>query len=63
MDVLRRLVTDESGQDLVEYVLLGATVAIGSVVAINSFGPIINAVYFSWQTETLNLWYPEAPAP
>ena len=53
---------DESGQDLVEYVLLGATVAITSVVAINSFGPIISAVYLGWQNASQNLWYPDAPA-
>jgi Flp pilus assembly pilin Flp len=63
MPFLRHLISDESGQDLVEYVLLGATVALAGLVAMNAFGPIINAVYLSWQSSTQNLWYPDPPAP
>lgn len=63
MTLLRQWLTDDRGQDLVEYVLLGATVALAGLVAMNAFGPIISAVYLSWQGTTQNLWYPDPPAP
>lgn len=63
MALLRQLISDESGQDLVEYVLLGATMALAGLVAMNAFGPLINNIYLGWQSTTYNLWYPDPPAP
>jgi len=57
----RRLLADEGGQDLVEYVLLGATVGIVGVVAMNVFAGVINVVYASWVNAVWNLWEPTAP--
>ena len=61
MAALRRWLADESGQDLVEYVLLGATVAFAGLVVMNTFGALINAVYLGWGTASQNLWYPQDP--
>lgn len=58
---LRRWLTDDSGQDLVEYVLLGATVAFASFVAMNTFDDVINAVYTSWDAGTQAIWEPQDP--
>ena len=39
--LLRRLKNDEAGQDLIEYALLAAFVALGSVAALIVLGPAI----------------------
>jgi Flp pilus assembly pilin Flp len=44
---LRELVRDDSGQDLIEYALLAALIALASVVAIQQAGSQVNAV---WQS-------------
>jgi Flp pilus assembly pilin Flp len=62
MNSLRRFLTDDCGQDLVEYVLLGATLALASLVLANVFPGIMNAVYVSWNNAAQALWYPQAPA-
>ena len=61
MASLRRLLVDENGQDLVEYVLLGATVAFAGLVVMNTFGALISAVYQGWGTASQGLWYPQDP--
>jgi len=62
MTLLRRLLDEEWGQDLLEYTLLGATVALAGLLALSTFGTVINAVYTSWGVATDGLWYPQAPA-
>jgi len=61
MTFMRRLLLDDRGQDLVEYVLLGATIALAAIVGISAIGPAINAVYASWDTASQGLWYPPDP--
>jgi Flp pilus assembly pilin Flp len=61
MTFMRRLLIDERGQDLVEYVLLGATIAIAAIVGISAIGPAISAVYASWDAASQGLWYPPDP--
>jgi len=58
---MRHLLFDDRGQDLVEYVLLGAVIAFASLTAMNVFPGIINAVYTSWINSTQGLWYPADP--
>ena len=41
----RRAVTDESGQDLIEYALLASFVAMASVVALQILGPTLAGFY------------------
>ena len=42
---LRALVRDDSGQDLIEYALLAALIALASVLAIQQAGAAVNAVW------------------
>ena len=62
MTVLRRLWIDDRGQDLVEYVLLGATMAFAGLAAMQAFPGMASALYASWDNAQQSLWYPQAPA-
>jgi Flp pilus assembly pilin Flp len=62
MRFVRRLLTDDRGQDLVEYVLLGATVALASLAAMQAFPGMAYALYTGWDTAQQSLWYPQPPA-
>ena len=62
MTFVRRLWSDDRGQDLVEYALLGATVALAGFAAMQAFPGIAAAVYASWDTAQQDLWYPDPPA-
>jgi pilus assembly protein Flp/PilA len=48
----RRLVTDEGGQDLIEYALLAVFISIIAVVTIQSIGEDVNTLYGNIDTET-----------
>jgi Flp pilus assembly pilin Flp len=61
MTLLRRVWIDERGQDLVEYVLLGATVAFAGLTALQLLPGIINLVYSSWDAALQNLATPPPP--
>ena len=61
--VMRRLLIDDRGQDLVEYVLLGATIAFASLTAMTAFPGIINAIYTGWDNTTQGLNLPPDPTP
>jgi Flp pilus assembly pilin Flp len=60
--LLVRLITEEHGQDLVEYALLTAAVSVATVLGIAALGSAINSVYTAWDTRTQDLWEPQAPA-
>lgn len=60
-NLLRRLLLEETGQDLIEYALLTAAIGFAGVVGINLLGAAINATYASWDTGVNGLW--EVPAP
>jgi Flp pilus assembly pilin Flp len=59
---LIRLLIDDEGQDLVEYTLLTAAVALGTVAAFAAISTAINQAYTSWDTTTQGIWEPQAPA-
>jgi Flp pilus assembly pilin Flp len=61
MNHLARWLADTEGQDLVEYVLLGATLAFAGLLAMNNFDDVINAVYSSWDGATQAIWEPQDP--
>jgi Flp pilus assembly pilin Flp len=42
---LKSLITEQSGQDLVEYALLAAIVAIGSIAALMAFRSVITTAW------------------
>ena len=58
--LIRWLVNDE-GQDLLEYVLLGAVVALAGLVVMNTFDDVMNFVYASWDSSTQAIWEPQDP--
>jgi Flp pilus assembly pilin Flp len=60
--LLVRLITEEHGQDLVEYALLTAAVSVATVLGIAALGSAVNSVYTAWDTRTQDLWEPQAPA-
>jgi Flp pilus assembly pilin Flp len=57
-----RLLSDDSGQDLIEYALLTTFIALVSVVVFDWIRTAIATVYGTWNTETNNIWYPPDPA-
>lgn len=54
MAQLKALWTDESGQDLAEYALLLALIAIVVIVAVRLLGPTIRDVFSEINTELQN---------
>ena len=42
---LSRIVTEDDGQDLIEYALLAAFIALAAVAAVTQLGTSMNAVY------------------
>jgi Flp pilus assembly pilin Flp len=62
MTFVRRLWIDDRGQDLVEYLLLGATIALAGLAAMQAFPAMAGALYAGWDTAQQNLWYPQPPA-
>lgn len=62
MNLRRHWIRDDRGQDLMEYVLLGAFVALTSLVLMNVFPGVMNVVYTTWQNAVWALWNPQPPA-
>ena len=60
--LLFRLITEDQGQDLIEYALLTAAVSVATVLGIAALGNAVNSVYTAWDTRTQDLWEPQAPA-
>lgn len=54
-------IEDEQGQDLVEYVLLGAFVALATMAGLKAIENVIGAEYVEWDTDEQNLWIPPEP--
>jgi len=62
--LLRQLLVDDSGQDLVEYALLTTAVGLAVIVAFNMIQIAIGSTYASWTGDAgsvNSLW--ESPAP
>ena len=51
---LKRLVREDEGQDLIEYALLAALIALGAVVAMQATGTSINNVFTSIKDQLTN---------
>lgn len=60
---LSRLLADESGQDLIEYMLLTSFIAISGYVGIQVLGSEMNTTYRSWVTATQDVWEVQDPVP
>jgi len=49
MSYLKRLIREESGQDMIEYGLLAAFVSIVAIATLQAIGPPVSSVYVSIQ--------------
>jgi Flp pilus assembly pilin Flp len=54
-------VKDEHGQDLVEYALLGAFVAIATMLGLKAITDAMGPRYVIWDNSEQNLWEPPSP--
>jgi hypothetical protein len=61
MTLLWQLLFDDSGEDLIEYALLTATVGAGAAAALSLMPGVIDAVYGSWDADTQSIWEPCDP--
>jgi len=61
-ELLRRLITDDDGQDLLEYALLTGFVALATVAGVNALGGAINTAYTNWDANQQAIWQPPPPA-
>jgi Flp pilus assembly pilin Flp len=59
--LLHRLLRDESGQDIIEYVLLTAALGLGSAAAWPLISAAIGVSYRQLDTNTQGLWVPPNP--
>jgi Flp pilus assembly pilin Flp len=62
MALVARFVSEDNGQDLVEYALLAAFVATAGMLVLNNLSSDIANVYSSWLNPTTgvpSLWDPE----
>jgi pilus assembly protein Flp/PilA len=51
LETLKALFRDESGQDLIEYALVAALIALGSVVLIKGVGTSIGTIFTNISTQ------------
>jgi Flp pilus assembly pilin Flp len=61
----RRLIADESGQDLVEYALMAAFIGVAGYLVLMALGVDIFNAYQSWLDPNVgvpSLWEPSAPS-
>jgi len=61
--LVRRLVADEGGQDLLEYALLTAAIGVAGVAVFPSIRTKMGNAFSGWGTNVYNLWIPLDPAP
>ena len=61
--MFRRFLADERGQDLIEYGLLAAIIALAGSLILPQIGPRMDTAYRSWGTQVYNIWVPSAPVP
>lgn len=61
-DLVRRLLRDESGQDLVEYALLTTTIGFAGIFVWSLVGSAISTTYSSWVSGVDTLAVPPAPS-
>ena len=57
----RRWLSDDTGNDLIEYMLLATFIALVGWLGIQALGINMNTSYRSWDQSTQNIW--EVPPP
>jgi Flp pilus assembly pilin Flp len=60
--MMRRLILDDEGQDLVEYALLTGFVALATLAGVNALGTAINQAYAIWDANQQAIYQPPPPA-
>ena len=60
-ELVATFITEETGDDLIEYVLLASVVGTAGAVALNALPAIMNLVYASWDAGAQGLWEPANP--
>lgn len=60
--LLHRLLRDERGQDVIEYVLLTAAIGVTSIAIWPLIAASIGQTYTTLDQNTQNLWVPPNPA-
>ena len=61
MAVIKRLIVEQDGQDLIEYALLTSAIGFAGAVAFDLLGAAIAGTYTSWDDGVNDLW--EMPDP
>ena len=59
----RRLLVDDSGQDLIEYALLAAIIGLAGSLVLPVIAPKMGNAFSSWGGQVYNAWEPAAPVP
>jgi Flp pilus assembly pilin Flp len=59
--VVAAFIDEEEGQDLVEYALLGAFVAIVTMAGLRVIENAIGSEYVNWDQDEQDLWRPPNP--
>ena len=49
MKYLKSFLTEDSGQDMIEYGLLAAFVSIVAIASLRAIGPLVNTIYVNVQ--------------
>ena len=60
---IRRLLADEGGVDLIEYMLLATFLAIVGMLGMQVLGTAMNNSYESWDSATQGAWEVADPIP
>jgi Flp pilus assembly pilin Flp len=62
-DVAARFVSDDCGQDLIEYALLTAIIGISGLLVLSTISTKMGTAYSGWNTAGQNAWQPCPPKP
>ena len=58
---VRMWLADESGQDLIEYMLLTSFIGVASWVGVLALEAAIRVTYQTWDTASQSVWEPPPP--
>ena len=62
-DLVLRLLSDDRGQDLIEYALLTAIIGISGLLVLSAISTKMGTAYSGWNTAGQNAWQPCPPKP
>ena len=62
-ELVRHLIVDEDGQDLIEYALLASTVGLAGVGLFPIIQAKIGTNFQQWGTNVNGIWIPPNPGP